>query len=176
MTLEIEAKAKVESLEELERRIIKMGGVFRKEVVENDLYFNHPSRDFANTDEALRLRSVESKCYLTYKGPKIDKLTKTREELNVEVGDWDGAIRIFEVLGFVEVLPIKKKRRYLSLADFDVMLDMVEGLGSFIEVEKRGDYNPKELIDFLEELGINDSETRSYLELKLEKSKKRLIT
>jgi adenylate cyclase class 2 len=171
MSLEIEVKSKVESLEEIETRIIEMGGVFWKKVLEEDIYFNHPSRDFSTSDEALRMRKVEGKYYLTYKGPKIDKLTKTREELNVEVDDWDGAIRILGALGFVEVLPIKKMRRYFTLRDFEVMLDEVEGLGSFVEVEKKGDYNPKELIDFLEGLGVKGSETRSYLELKLVKGK-----
>ncbi|RMF89427.1 MAG: class IV adenylate cyclase, partial [Methanobacteriota archaeon] len=56
------------------------------------------------------------------------------------------------------------------LDDYEIMLDEVEGLGSFIEVEKRGeDYGPQELIDFLEGLGVKGSETRSYLEMALEK-------
>jgi adenylate cyclase class 2 len=168
--LEIEIKARIDDPEEIERKIIKRGGSFKKEVIEEDLYFNHPGRDFAKTDEALRLRKAEGKYFLTYKGPKIDSLTKTREEFQIEVSGWDNAVSILKALGFVEVLPIKKKRRYFSLESYEIMLDQVDGLGSFIEVEKRGDYNPQELIDFLEELGIKGSETRSYLELVIEKA------
>lgn len=168
--LEIEVKARVVSLVEIEREILRRGGRFRKEAVQVDLYFNHPGRDFAVSDEALRLRRVEGNCFLTYKGPKIDGLTKTREELQVAVGDWDGAVRILKKLGFTEVRSIKKRRRYFSLEGYDVMLDQVEGLGSFIEVEKVGeDYNPQDLIDFLRGLGIEESETKSYLELMIEK-------
>jgi sugar-specific transcriptional regulator TrmB len=36
-------------------------------------------------------------------------------------------------------------------------------------VEKKGKYHPQELIDFLKGLGIKESETRSYLELVIEK-------
>ena len=52
------------------------------------------------------------------------------------------------------------------------MLDYLEGLGSFIEVEMTGDYKPDALFDFLRELGVEGSETRSYLELVLEKQGK----
>ncbi len=166
--LEIEIKAKVESLEAIEEDILKRGGHFRKEVIQEDIYFNHPTRDFETTDEALRLRKVEGKFYLTYKGPKIDNLTKTREELNIPVGDPDVTSEILKALGFTEVLMVKKKRRYFRLDKYDIMLDNVAGLGSFIEVEKSGAYHPQDLIDFLKDLGIEESETRSYLELLIE--------
>jgi adenylate cyclase class 2 len=167
--LEIEIKAKVESLEAIEEDILKRGGRFRKEVTQEDIYFNHPGKDFATTDEALRLRKVEGGFYLTYKGPKIDNLTKTREELKVSVGDHDVASEILKALGFTEVLMVKKKRRYFRLDEYDIMLDNVVGLGSFIEVEKSGAYNPQDLIDFVKDLGIEESETRSYLELLIER-------
>jgi adenylate cyclase class 2 len=166
--LEIEIKARVESLEAIEEKILKRGGLFRKEATQEDLYFNHPGRDFAETDEALRLRRVEGRFYLTYKGAKIDNLTKTREELNLPVGDSDLAAEILTELGFTKVLRVKKRRRYFRLNEFDVMLDNVDGLGNFIEVEKKGNYRPEELVGFLKGLGINESETRSYLELLIE--------
>ena len=171
--LEIEIKSKIESPETIERRVTEMGGTFKKVVVEEDLYFNHPSRDFAKTDEAVRLRKTEGRFYLTYKGPKLDRLTKTREEISVEVKEWDSTAAFLKKLGFQEVQAIKKRRRYLKLNEYDIMLDDVKGLGSFIEVEKHGKYNPQELIGFLASLGIKGSETKSYLELMLEKDEKR---
>jgi adenylate cyclase class 2 len=167
--LEIEIKARIKSPKEIEKAIINQGGSFRMEVTEEDIYFSHPNRNFAKTDEALRLRAVEGKFYLTYKGPKLDKITKTREEFNIQVNDLENSNKILKSLGFEVVLPVKKKRRYLRLGAFDIMLDFVDGLGSFIEVEKKGEYNPQELIDFLAGLGIYESETKSYLELALEK-------
>src|SRR5215216_6748467 len=50
-------------------------------ILQSDHYWNHPSRDFAQTDEALRLRQVGERNYITYKGPRIDATTKTRQEL-----------------------------------------------------------------------------------------------
>jgi len=166
--LEIEVKARIDSIPAVEARIIELGGEFRKEVVETDIYYNHPNRDFAETDEAIRLRQVEGRVFLTYKGPKIDTLTKTREEFNLKVDSWNNSVSILEALGFTKVLPVEKKRRYLRLGGFEIMLDFLEGLGSFIEVEMRGDYEPDVLFNFLAKLGVEGSETRSYLELALE--------
>ncbi|GBE17976.1 CYTH domain protein [archaeon BMS3Abin16] len=170
--LEIEVKARIDSIPAVEARILELGGEFRKEVIEVDVYYNHPNRDFAETDEAIRLRRVEDMVFLTYKGPKIDRHTKTREEFNLKVDSWDNSTSILRALGFTEVMPVKKRRRYLRLEEFEIMLDYLEGLGSFIEVEMKGDYKPDALFDFLRELGVEGSETRSYLELVLEKQGK----
>ncbi len=67
---------------------------------------------------------------------------------------------------------IKKRRRYFKHSEYEIALDKVEGLGTFIEVEKRGEYNPQEILQFLKSLGVEGSETRSYLELILKKEKR----
>lgn len=171
MALEIEIKARIKDPLQIEKNIQKLGGSFKKEVDEDDIYLNHPERDFEKTDEALRLRRTEGRVFLTYKGPKLDNLTKTREEINLAVEDLEKAREIFKNLGFTEVLPVSKKRRYYSLPPYEIMIDHVEGLGPYMEVEKRGEYDPEELFEFLADLGVSreDTETRSYLELKLEK-------
>ena len=56
MTLEIEVKAYAEDLARVEEQLKDMGAVFIAAMCENDTYFNHPKRDFAATDEALRIR------------------------------------------------------------------------------------------------------------------------
>lgn len=170
MALEIEIKAKIQNPDDIEKKIISLGGCFKKEVVEQDIYLNHPNRDFAQTDEALRLRRVEGKTFLTYKGPKLDKITKTREEINLKIDDFQKACDTFRKLGFNEVLPITKKRRYLSLPPYEIMIDDVDGIGNYMEVEKQGNYDPDELFKFIEKLGVKrgQTETKSYLELKLE--------
>ena len=57
--LEIEVKARIDSISAVEARILELGGVFRKEVIEVDVYYNHLNRDFAEIDEAIRRRRVE---------------------------------------------------------------------------------------------------------------------
>ncbi|MEM4524643.1 MAG: class IV adenylate cyclase, partial [Archaeoglobaceae archaeon] len=86
--MEVEAKFKLKEgvLEKIER-IAR----FLEEKEEFDLYFSHPCRDFAETDEALRIR-VEKKIKMTYKGPKVDEETKTREEVNLIIDNFENAV------------------------------------------------------------------------------------
>ncbi len=170
--LEIEVKARVDDFKKVEGRILELGGMFEREETQVDTYFNHPGRDFAKTDEALRIRRVDGGYFFTYKGPKLDDLTKTREELEVGVEDFGAIKDILLRLGFFEVLTVEKRRRYFVCNDALVMLDDVVGLGRFVEVEKHADdYDPRAIVDFLLSLGVDeaDIERRSYLELLLER-------
>ncbi len=137
------------------------------EVVHHDAYFSHPCRDFRKTDEALRLRhstGEEEKWYLTYKGPRLDGLSKTRDESEVQVHP---AVReILLRLGFEEVARVVKRRRGFVKGDQAVFVDEVQGLGTYVEIESRShdqDALPV-LLGVLEQMGLQ-SETRSYLEL-----------
>lgn len=171
--LEVEAKARVRDYEKIEEAIIGLGGSFDREEIQVDTYFGHPLRDFKESDEALRIRTVNSSdFFVTYKGPKVDDLTKTREEIEVGVGDFIKIRGIFEKLGFFEVFTVEKNRRYFVLDDSLIMLDRVVDLGDFVEVElEKEEYDPDEVLDVLRSLGIEDEdfERRSYLGLLLEK-------
>jgi len=170
--LEIEIKARVDNFKKIEDRVLGLGGMFEREETQVDTYFNHPGRDFAKTDEALRIRRVEDACFITYKGPKLDDITKTREELEEGVEDFERTKEILLRLGFLEVSSVEKRRRYFVIDDTSVMLDDVAGLGKFVEVEKHADsYDPQSIVDFLLSLGVEDVdiEQRSYLGLLLEK-------
>ena len=55
---EVEVKFPVADMPALERKLVALAGRFRETVEQVDRYFAHPARDFARTDEALRLRRV----------------------------------------------------------------------------------------------------------------------
>ncbi|NOZ58622.1 MAG: class IV adenylate cyclase [Euryarchaeota archaeon] len=168
--LEVEIKARVASLREVEERLRQRGARYLGEEEQMDAYFAHPCRDFAATDEALRLRRAGGRVTLTYKGRKLDAVTKTREEVSLAVESYQAAREILTKLGFEEVALVKKLRRSYRLGEYLVELDSVAELGSFVEVEKKAEeYSPEELVAFLSSLGIGREavERRSYLELLL---------
>ena len=74
-----------------------------------DEYYAHPTRDFAATDEALRLRTENDLTVITYKGPKLDRETKTREEFEVSVANRATMASILDRLGFQSVMTISKR-------------------------------------------------------------------
>jgi len=78
----IEVEVKVRADHSQVRSVLqKLGAI--KIGIENqsDTYFAAPYRDFAKTDEALRIRSLDGKAVLTYKGPKLDKVSKNSMRL-----------------------------------------------------------------------------------------------
>jgi adenylate cyclase class 2 len=168
--LEIEIKVRSLDNGKVERLLLQKGAALLGEHDQIDEYFNHPSRDFALTDEALRLRR-DLKDRITYKGPKIDRFTKTREEIEIEIGDLEKMALILVRLGFRDVAKVSKKRKEYLLDGITVCLDAVEGLGDFVELEVQGDdaeYGRARIEKLRDDLGLFGSERRSYLEMLLE--------
>jgi adenylate cyclase class 2 len=152
-------------------------------VTQEDQYLSHPDRDFAATDEALRLRREGAIQAITYKGPKHGGPTKTREELEVPFApghqSFDDLLRVFERLGFRPLRLIRKSRRPFQLVysgrAMTVALDDVGDLGTFAEVETLAN-NEADLplaqaavLALAAELGLKEVEPRSYLRMHLER-------
>jgi adenylate cyclase class 2 len=180
--LEIEMKFPGVDFAELERRLARLGAKPGESIDEIDHYFNAPDRDFAKTDEALRLRRIGDANFVTYKGPKRDAQTKTRTEIEVplEAGDANATAftDLLKHLGYRSVALVKKHRRlyHLSREPFalEICLDDVEGLGRFAEAEILAPESSLDaartvLMDIAKELGLGASERRSYLEMLLAK-------
>lgn len=180
---EVELKFRVADLAALERRLAGLGATPQPPVDQVDGYFGHPARDFAATDEALRLRRVGDDVAITWKGPRIDATTKTRREIELDVaacgpGDATTArwTELLEALGFRQVREVAKRRRTATLewqgSPAEIAIDHVSGLGDFVEIETQADAATlnaaRERIEALaRELGCRAPEHRSYLELLL---------
>jgi len=168
--LELEMKAKIDRYSQGRIDQIIKRAEFLQEKYEEDIYFSSPIRDFKETDEALRVRYSGENTILTYKGPKLDKISKSREEFEAFVsGDIE---EILQKLGYRMVLNVRKKRRVYAYREFTVSIDDVEDLGEYIEVELKSD-NLQDIkkIEDLFNLLFLESERRSYLELLLFKKK-----
>lgn len=167
----IENEVKVKVTEEIEKRLRELFEFIGEEVHE-DIYFNAPDRDFRKSDEALRLRKAGEKIFLTYKGAKKGSRVKSRNEIQVEVSDFERARELLKSLGYSEFIRIRKRRKIFRRDDVTVCLDDVESLGSFLEVEVLGDdveRAERKIEEVLKELGLSEREriTESYLELLL---------
>jgi adenylate cyclase class 2 len=172
--IEIEIKAQA-SHKHLKKMLADLNATFFGVENHSDTYYNSPNRDFAQTDEALRIRSVNGRSVLTYKGQKLDTISKTREEFETEV-DGENARSILLALGYFESGNVSKKREIFKYEDITIVLDTVERLGEFMEVEivaeSDSDEAKKKLFAFLEKLGIKQEDTirTSYLEMVLSKT------
>jgi adenylate cyclase class 2 len=178
--LEVEMKFPVDDLAPLTTRLAGWGARAAPPLQEADRYFSAPDRDFAGTDEALRLRRIGTANFITYKGPKRDAETKTRTEIEVPFADGAKAAedlgRLLTHLGYRPVAEVRKTRTAYSIERegfaLQVCLDRVEWLGCFVELEilapeERLDEARVVLLRSAAELGLTTSERRSYLELLL---------
>jgi adenylate cyclase, class 2 len=183
MQWEVEQKFAVSDVGATRTKLAELGVAFGPQVEQTDRYFNHPARDFAQTDEAFRLRQVGNRNFITYKGPKIDPATKTRRELEIPLPDGPKVpaefAELFVALGFRPVATVQKKRLPGKLLwegqIVEVALDDVEGVGSFLELEIGADDAGLDqakgaLQTLAQRLALEASERRSYLELLLEKT------
>lgn len=184
MRYEVEQKHRVADVAALLARLAELGAAPGDGIEQIDQYFAHPARDFAQTDEALRIRTVGDASFITYKGPKIDTATKTRRELELPLhpDDADGSqfAAILSALGFTPVASVRKRRRVFHIDRqgqvVEGALDDVDDVGTFIELEltaeeARLDAARQIVSRLAEELQLGLSERRSYLELLLQREK-----
>jgi adenylate cyclase class 2 len=166
--LEIEIKAWCPDLAPVRKTLETLGAVYVKTEREEDRYFNHPARDFSRTDEALRLRRVGDIVTLTYKGPKLSQTSKARVEKETCVDNGSEASDILALLGFKASGTVIKTREFFDLNGITICLDQVDGLGAFVELEKKGgdlEAIEQELLALAGQIGLDRFERRSYLEL-----------
>ena len=145
-----------------------------------DCYFNHPARDFAQTDEAVRLRQMGDENVITYKGPKLDAATKTRREIELPIPPGEDGLKKFgellEVLSFRRVAEVRKTRTKGKFTwqgwPVEVALDEVEQVGSFVELEIQAEENDlpaarTAILALAQQLHLTQQERRGYLEMLL---------
>lgn len=173
--IEVEIKLPLKDQEVARRKLKELGAHSIGAEKQMDIYYNAPHRNLAETDETLRIRFGKDMS-LTYKGPKLDKMSKTREEIVVSIADVDQTSAILKALGFDEVARIAKHREVYRLDDFMIMIDNVFGLGIFMEIEasvpKDSDYRSAQdrIFELVDRLGLKKEDTirESYLELILD--------
>jgi len=194
---ETEIKIKLRSDTETRKQLLQLGAQFKYFMHNSDKYYNFKNgeKDFAKTDEALRLRStilmdpntkqkIKETHDLTYKGPKLKTSVKSRIEYESEVENADMIHKIIDALGFDCVIEIPKEREVFEIkyenTQYTVLIDKIEGLsGYYLEAElmvadeKKISEAKQKLVNLVLKLGYNekDSIRESYLELVM-KSKK----
>lgn len=181
MKYEVEQKFPLADPQRVVAQLATLGVQPLPAVEQADLYFNHPAKNFKETDEALRIRRVGRQNCVTYKGPKIDAETKTRREIELPLAPGEESYLQFAellvVLGFIRVFEVRKQRREAELTWqgqlVHIALDDVVALGKFIELEISAEADQladakaalTSLAKFLE---LHTSERRGYLDLLLE--------
>lgn len=159
MAIELEAKIKVEQLDDSRVLLGKLGARHVAELTQRDRFYDCEDRKLLANDSGLRIRQVSSdgqqEVLMCFKGPRQGGVFKRREEIEFAVGDLESAGQFLEALGFSRSLEVSKQRSLWELRGCDVCLDEVEQLGCFVEVEGKDE---QVVAEVLRMLGLADEE------------------
>lgn len=161
MQKEIEVKYRVKDLAVARQKLIELGCSFSEPVIQDDTIFinyNRPFIEFVPGDIFLRIRQSNDKAIFTFKqGEEMNSIEReTVIENSAQLED------ILGFLGFRPVVRVRKSRSKSRYEPYEVCLDEVESLGSFIELEEITEASAHEvqakMQEFLQSLGIKDME------------------
>ncbi|MFC5973139.1 class IV adenylate cyclase [Halomarina salina] len=191
---EVEVKLRADHAP-LRERLDSLDADHERTVEQVDSYYDAPHREFATTDEALRIRRVTqvdggngpddatssrgesendaTEARVTYKGPLVDDASKTRVEHETGVDDGETLADVLDALGFEPAATVEKRREEYTVGEVTVVLDDVTGLGEFVEVELESeaiDAARDRCFEVVRRLGLDpdDGIRTSYLELLLD--------
>lgn len=180
MLFEVEKKFAVADRGNLERRLLEIGACPLSSERQIDCYLRHPQRDFAVTDEALRIRQTNHGLLVTYKGPRAPGDVKIREEIELPFqpgASLDSVQGLFERLGFRVIAEVRKQRVVYELKSdrrpILICCDRVEDLGEFVEIELMSETSELNqataaVTAVAQQLGLSSAITASYLKMLLE--------
>jgi adenylate cyclase class 2 len=135
--LEIEVKFLVENLATVRRRLEGAGGTLSKpRIYERNVRFDTPWESLMLQGKLLRLRQ-DTVARITFKGEPEETRpseARIREEIEMEVEDFDTAVAILEKIGFEQVQLYEKYRATFQLDRVEVVLDEMP-FGYFVELE-----------------------------------------
>ena len=134
--LEVEVKFLVSDLDGLRRRLLDAGAEqVRSRLYEKNVRFDTPTETLRDRFQLLRLRQ-DDRVRLTFKGPAEDagSEAKVREEIEVEVADFETMSAILTKVGFVDHQVYEKYRETFRLGEVEAVLDEMP-FGDFAELE-----------------------------------------
>lgn len=173
--MEIEARVRINSIEETRRKLAAFGAVFATKKVQVDRYFKERGREKETQGPGsalLRLRDENGECFVTIK--KLTKQQGVWHEHETKVESIFEMEQILDALNYVHVLTVTKEREEGIMDDITLCLDDIKELGPYLEVEMHSDdvtHAKQKLVSFLAKLDYaeQDLEHRGYVRILLEK-------
>ncbi|WP_190813034.1 class IV adenylate cyclase [Saccharopolyspora pogona] len=165
MTLiEVERKRElVDGGEAVKARLTELGYREAGAFVEVDTYYSPQHVDYLATVECLRVRRRDGWAEITYKpasDAKTHSATSVISKPETDVVLWDAdqaeaANRLMSCIGMVTLARVEKARtqyRHPSRVDVTIAVDVISGLGTFVETEVSADGADGDRVALLEEV------------------------
>jgi adenylate cyclase class 2 len=141
--LEVERRYRLTwgDVEHLSKSLQKLGFLPGDELYQVDTYYTSKHKDFITTEECLRIRTIGRASEVTWKSPSTATMAQAldswREEIDLKIGSQEEvAKRLLQSLDFIEyVIVVKRRTPYKGPNGLEAVIDNVQGVGWFIEIE-----------------------------------------
>ncbi|WBB93371.1 class IV adenylate cyclase [Verrucosispora sp. WMMC514] len=134
---EVEVKYRVVDLPALEMALAARGVVLSTPIVQDDQAYARVGWEYGQSKIGVpfaRLRTQRGRHLLTVKTPVANEQSCVEHE--TEVADRDQMHAAIQQLGFYPTVRIRKARRTATVGRMSLCLDEVDGIGSFLEIER----------------------------------------
>lgn len=163
---EIEVKARITNIKNLNKKLSDLGCHFGDSLIQDDAVFLPNGIEFSNITKGtpiVRIRNSNNVITLTLKKRIISDNELITLEKEIIASDKQETLEIIEHMGFHEVVKVKKTQTECKHKEMTICIDNVAGLGDFIEVEKLSENENGEtiqnfLFNFLQSLGIKEED------------------
>lgn len=158
---EVEVKYHVQDVEALHLALKSAGIALSAPVVQDDQAYAPDGWSYGDSKlgvSFVRLRAIEGQHTFTLKRPAENALSCDEHETAVD--DPEQMHNAILAMGFYPTVRIMKTRRTAALPDMSLCLDEVEGIGTFLELERMvpagtpGEVVQAELAGFVDGLGV----------------------
>lgn len=147
--LEIEQKFYFKDIKSL-YDLLSKNNLTKKEsenISDSDEYFTDIDSEYIKNRTCLRIRKTNNKnMEITFKGKSINFsnfYAKSENNINIDINDYSNLVDMLGSLGFYSYTTVTKSREVYNKTEdnieYNVMIDKVEGIGSFIEFELLSD-------------------------------------
>lgn len=156
---EIEVKILEIDIGDIIKRLKSIGAKKEGESTIDASHYDFEDKRLQKNRLTLRLRKWGDKIEFTSKKKLHADNDKIREELQVEVSDFDKMNELLKGIGFKEKVDIKKKRISYVLEDIRFEIDTYEGIPPLLEIEAPSE---KKLQNAVEKLGFSMKDTKPW--------------
>lgn len=183
---EVEVKARLRDPETLIKKLQTLGCVLSESIRQIDTVYTRIAattvEEYLKNDHFVRIREKsDGRFVFTVKKPS-SKTLLTKTEYETEIKNAKELEQALFLMGYARANVVIKNRRTAHYKAFEICIDAVDDLGSFIELEKMTDGDAesarRELNAFLSELGVSsrDEVHKGYDIMAIEKEISRKIS
>jgi len=155
---EVEAKILEVDKEKTVQKILELGG---KKIFDGEItgIFFDKNNELKNSGKLLRLRKEGDKTKLTFKQKISKEQTKTSQETELEVDDFEKARKVLEGLGFETGKKHPKHRESYKTGNVRFEFDTFQGVPTFLEIEAEDENT---VLETAEKLGFKKEDLKSW--------------